>query len=65
MAKKRKTKPRASSGSQTTYWFWPFWPLAPVSKEQLTAAKNLVEARGKFWSESFKAWSHAIGKISQ
>jgi hypothetical protein len=66
MAKnRRKTKPRGSQGSQTTYWLWPFWPLVPVSRKQLTAAKKLVEARGEFWSESFSALSQAIGKISQ
>jgi hypothetical protein len=64
MAKKRKTRPRGSQGSQT-YWLWPFWPLVPVSKKQLAAAKKLVEARGEFWSESFSSLSHAIGKISQ
>ena len=66
MAKyRKKTKPRGSQGSQTTYWLWPFWPLVPVSQKQLTAAKKLVEARGEFWSESLYALSQAIGKMSR
>jgi hypothetical protein len=65
MAKKRKTRSSSTQRSQKTYWLWPFWPLIPVSEKQLSAAKKLVEARGEFWSESFGALSHAIGKISQ
>ena len=30
MAKKRKTRPRGTHGSQKTYWLWPFWPLVPA-----------------------------------
>jgi hypothetical protein len=71
MAKKRRKGQRANQRSKKVRWLWPFWPLVPVTQDQLNAGMALAKARGEFWSKSFDAmgdilkdWSDRVGRSS-
>lgn len=59
MAKKRRTYSDRNRASYVP-WPWLFWPLAPLSEEQLDAGAELARARGKFWQESFEAMAGMV-----